>query len=502
MTITTDATQVSYQPPYTGSSSRVLQGWLADQASVKDFGAVGDGVTDDTAGFNAAFAALAANQIAGLYLPSGTYIISSSITVSANTISGWNVFGAGRGKTVIMMTGNNLPVFNFSAIGIMHSCTWHDFTIAYQTVQAGHTASAAFFWTGAVSSSPQNNVFNCGWEGLIIENAYYMFSQNNALVWGCYAHNIFVESAGSVSNLTGAAGQPRNSFDMYIKGVVAGEVAFKHNAMVAEYFVEMNSCNGGVLSDGSGGTHIFRHLALENATLSQNTTLFYFPNSIIIGTYIYANTLAVNAGVTVTVFSGGDTNGRSQLDVDLFTWSFAGGIAAQGAGATVNLVNFSSGTGRMARFGTLEGEFSAYASSPVCQLYNYGGSVTGQFIDVRDWTTTSKAQIVSGGTATLSYSSPQRIVFGAALTAPGKVLLPVGGSNVGQNMFEARTFNIVKMASAGTSQPVNIYDSTGTVLVATMPASAAGIKTIRFYRVNPDGVTTGLGFYIADPAFV
>jgi hypothetical protein len=64
----------------TGStSSRSLRDRFADVVNVKDFGAVGDGVTDDTAAFQAA--SLAGGQIK---VPAGTYLLTS-ITLSKST---------------------------------------------------------------------------------------------------------------------------------------------------------------------------------------------------------------------------------------------------------------------------------------------------------------------------------------------------------------------------------------------------------------------------------
>ena len=49
-----DAQQVSYQPPFTGSVATNVEAKLAQTVSVKDFGAVGDGTTNDTAAIQAA----------------------------------------------------------------------------------------------------------------------------------------------------------------------------------------------------------------------------------------------------------------------------------------------------------------------------------------------------------------------------------------------------------------------------------------------------------------
>lgn len=80
-----NATAISYTASFPGSVQQTVQTKLEQYVSVKDFGAVGDGVTDDTAAINAAisYAATAINGATGMsvYFPTGTYLISSKITL-------------------------------------------------------------------------------------------------------------------------------------------------------------------------------------------------------------------------------------------------------------------------------------------------------------------------------------------------------------------------------------------------------------------------------------
>ncbi len=100
----------------TGAVSRTAGDKLSEVFSVKDFGAVGDGSTDDTAAIQAAFdAAEALNNglsIAAVYFPrsSGAYLISSTILATKSLC----IFGDGPAASVIL-SSSNIPYFTLSA---------------------------------------------------------------------------------------------------------------------------------------------------------------------------------------------------------------------------------------------------------------------------------------------------------------------------------------------------------------------------------------------------
>jgi len=83
---------VGYNQGSTGAVNRTVQSRLRDYVSVKDFGAVGDNTTDDTAAITAAFA-----TGLSIHFPAGTYKITADINVSSNT----RISGDGIGKTII-----------------------------------------------------------------------------------------------------------------------------------------------------------------------------------------------------------------------------------------------------------------------------------------------------------------------------------------------------------------------------------------------------------------
>lgn len=89
-----------------GSQARSLAGKLAETISVKDFGAVGDGVMDDSAAFQAAL-----DQHSAVHVPPGIYRLDSEIQIRPRR----RLFGAGRDSTVIDARGPRAFTFHRNA---------------------------------------------------------------------------------------------------------------------------------------------------------------------------------------------------------------------------------------------------------------------------------------------------------------------------------------------------------------------------------------------------
>ena len=89
---------VGYQPAGNGAVSTTVQSKLRESVSVKDFGAVGDGVTDDTTAIAAAVAAVPTGGI--VLFPPATYLVS---TVN---VTGKSVVLSGYGSTINSTSAN------------------------------------------------------------------------------------------------------------------------------------------------------------------------------------------------------------------------------------------------------------------------------------------------------------------------------------------------------------------------------------------------------------
>lgn len=95
----------------TGAVSRTVESKLSDSVSVKDFGAIGDGTTDDTAAIQNALNHLATTGFTGyqgntLYFPPGKYIISNTLKPAmASGVANIRLIGAGVTNTIIEWAG-------------------------------------------------------------------------------------------------------------------------------------------------------------------------------------------------------------------------------------------------------------------------------------------------------------------------------------------------------------------------------------------------------------
>ena len=96
----------------TGAVKRTVENKLKDTVSVKDFGAVGDGVTDDTAAFNAMFA----TGSKSFQLVAGEQYLIGDVTLPAG--SNWDINGNGStlipkaGATTCFTKTYTTPIFN------------------------------------------------------------------------------------------------------------------------------------------------------------------------------------------------------------------------------------------------------------------------------------------------------------------------------------------------------------------------------------------------------
>ena len=122
---------------------------LANIVSVTDFGAKGDGTTDDTAAINAAIAFLSTKPVKRLMFPAGVFLISGALTPL--TGSRWTIRGAGQHSTIIRSTANDRI---FASDARTAEIYWHEYAdMTLERVAGGtYSSSAGIVVLGSTSS--------------------------------------------------------------------------------------------------------------------------------------------------------------------------------------------------------------------------------------------------------------------------------------------------------------------------------------------------------------
>lgn len=167
-----------------GAIARSVQSKLSDTISVKDFGAVGDGVTDDTVALNAALtAAVAANRC--LYFPTGVYLVTANITVPtpSSVQRGFTIRGEGKHYgSIIRFSGAAVTTGLTFASGVGVYQYWG--TISEIQIECVSGAKRGITFNYAHAPLISNVQFNGGTEpALVLQNC------NQPVVKDCMFRN-------------------------------------------------------------------------------------------------------------------------------------------------------------------------------------------------------------------------------------------------------------------------------------------------------------------------
>lgn len=107
--ISSNAAYVAYTPAGSGAVATSVQDKLRESVSVKDFGAVGNGVADDTGAIQAAIN-YASARMCKTFVPEGDYRITASLNLPANC----HLVGESRNGSVLLASGKTFPVVNIN----------------------------------------------------------------------------------------------------------------------------------------------------------------------------------------------------------------------------------------------------------------------------------------------------------------------------------------------------------------------------------------------------
>ena len=232
----TDASLVSYTPAGTGAVTTTVQAKLRQTVSVKDFGAVGDGTTDDTAAILLAF------QNGGhVVFPKGTYKVTTvlcqnitGLTVDARSATFTSVYGnvfafkgcddfAWFGGLINAGTGAN-PAYTTGPEALAQNFLVYDanrIILSEMTVvnTASNTYPCITAWTVGQCQINNNQVYYGGDNSIWIFGGYHVTVSNNLVLnqergrsicfqqvnQGAMVGNVVAEGKGDALNVHGSA---------------------------------------------------------------------------------------------------------------------------------------------------------------------------------------------------------------------------------------------------------------------------------------------------------
>ena len=138
--ITGDASAIIYNQGGTGAQDRTVKAKLQETVSVKDFGAVGDGVTDDTAAIQGAISGVDAGT--KIFFPEGTYVVGAIEVTKALTFNGpatINLSGTNAGfelkASMSSLCFKDLTFVGDGVTGNNHRAIWHTQTYTISDVR-------------------------------------------------------------------------------------------------------------------------------------------------------------------------------------------------------------------------------------------------------------------------------------------------------------------------------------------------------------------------------
>jgi hypothetical protein len=402
---------VGFKLNATGSVGRTLSSKLQDTVSVKDFGATGDGITDDTASIQAA-TTWAGPLGKRIYFPAGSYIYGG-VAIAAGMSP--NFIGESTSNTFLLLTSGTAIGFNCATNAPV---VFENLTFGYK---AGITGTAGSFIAipGATdtnyNSRFRNLQMNAPWVGITTSNAASWVADRvsigGALSVGIHVQNIAHPDNGD-STISNCSLTTSSTTAIGILQRSSGGLRIINNKMIGgAYYYQLILDTGANTSD-----LIVVGNSLEGANISglefrRNSTSGSFSNITIASNQFAGAPNVIN-------FDDATAGWMSNVSVSNNAITVQGG-----AGITVNSASNFSITGNAIR-GVLTTEVGIQIGSAAISgsigANNFSNLATG--ITNNSTTTAVSKRVLNGTTGTIVCST----AVGSVFSGTGTITFPAG----------------------------------------------------------------------------
>lgn len=311
--------------------SRTVQSKLRDVVSVKDFGAVGDGVADDTAAIQAAVNACQAGG--GVYIPEGRYKISDAILLPRPI----TVCGAGMGNVYADYTASSYDTFSaiqqtntakpaFKMVASQENYAFNEYGILnvhFQNLMISGPSSSSYALSGVCADTTVNggdfHIRHCHMNNVAIRyfttgvdytGIAYLNTFNNSLVYNCttgwkVARGLSGDNGGQ-TRWFGCTGVACGTVASLNENGSAGSFAFFGCTLSESQYgirsdeecvITVSGCEFESLTNSGNGAGIYINIAEANPNSSAAKT--------IVGNKFLSNDADIWIDKTTSAFSGG-----------------------------------------------------------------------------------------------------------------------------------------------------------------------------------------------------
>ena len=449
----------------TAEYSRTVQSKLREVVSVEDFGAVGDGATDDTAAIQKALDYANAQGGTVIHIPSGTYFCTGNLDIYAGT----TLFGDG--------TTNSILTFNHTGDGINSTFPINSSSAANVTVKNLKIVNTNLSNSGGgfvnVCGS-YVNIINCffrGWKYQVIfdqteisniDLCEFIAGDNCVGVWLVNGPD---HTPGALKNYTNKINITRNQFN-----ATADCIANILDDGGTNHSIENNNFNAGQIGVRASGAYAL--IIAGNESEVHGTCDISLVDTTYSGTYVGPST-----GINITantLISGGGANISIQ---NAIYGSIINNVFGQ-ASAGIAFINGNSNnsTGLIIE-GNYKAPYTGYGSTAPIFVSSFTKSINQNII--RQTACTYSSSSALSGTVTITPATMEFIYIGTKLT-----LVNSDGTN-GEQVTVTETTGSTFTAILATTKSANFN-----IFGATPANQLEGLWTPVLYGLSTAGTNT------------